>query len=290
MTKVFLAVAAAIAMTSSAALGADVTMPLKAPAPAAYDWGGFYVGGHVGWTGGTQTDTYTDNYASTYIQTTSYSSSGFSGGVQGGYNWVVTPRWLLGLEADGTGSTSTSRGSGCTIPIGNTDPFGPVGNFCENVQNWESAFVSFRGRIGFIWDNLLFYALGGYAAVDHRNTVTITCANSGSGIGTVPSGSCPGSSGGFTGTAVGQGSVAQTWANGWVYGAGLEWGFADRWTARFEYTRYRFDYTGGNAYSSCPFCGYGPNIGVQPLAWLYRTTSDYNSFMVGLNYLFWPGM
>jgi len=290
MTKVFLAVAAAIAMTSSAALGADVTMPMKAPAPAAYDWGGFYVGSHIGWTGGTENDNFYSNYASTFVQSNTFTSSGFSAGLQGGYNWVVTPHWLFGLEADGTGSTSMSRGSGCTAPIGNVPPFGVVGNMCENITNWESAFVSFRGRIGFIWDNVLFYALGGYAGVDHRNTVNITCANSGSGAAFPPTGSCPGNSGGFTGTAVGLGSVAQTWANGWVYGAGFEWGFADRWTARLEYNRYQFDYGGGNIYGSCPYCGYFPNPGVQPLSWIYKTVSDYNSVMVGVNYLFWPGL
>jgi outer membrane immunogenic protein len=284
MTKVLLAVVAAVAMTSSGALGADVTMPMKAPAPAAYDWGGFYVGSHIGWTGGTETDQYFNSFASTFVQSNTFSSSGFSGGLQGGYNWVVTPNWLLGLEADGTGSTSTSRGSGCTIPIGNTPPVGVIGNTCENISNWESAFISFRGRIGFIWDNLLFYALGGYAAVDHRNTMTITCANGGPPTAP-PTGTCPSSSGGLYGTLNTASSVAQTWANGWVYGGGFEWGFADRWTARLEYTHYQFDYTGGNIFTSCPFCAI-----YNTAALTSRTVSDYNSVMVGVNYLFWPGL
>src|SRR3954464_4507439 len=87
---------------SGAALAADMARPVyKAPPagvlPAAYDWTGFYIGGHVGYGWG-QKDlrhTFGPNAPST--------TQGFLGGGQVGYNYQIG-QYLLGVEADGSWS------------------------------------------------------------------------------------------------------------------------------------------------------------------------------------------
>ena len=256
-------------------------MPMKAPAPAAYDWGGFYVGAHVGWADANTTSQVTGIYSGIPEGTSTHSENGVAGGVNGGYNWVVTPNWLLGLEADGTASAINGKSSGC-------------GTFeCDTASFSDNGFISFRGRIGFIWDNLLLYGTGGYAAVNHRLAETVTCFT------TSAANPCPGAaptnanSPGHPATAAayGIGGASAAWSNGWVYGGGLEWGFANRWTARIEYTRYDFSYNGGINFGPCgQSCPPGQFFIGEILAKAFHNTLDDNVVMVGINYLFWPGL
>src|ERR1043165_8079042 len=88
------AIAVALAGQSFAA-----DMPVKAPRlapPALYNWGGFYVGGHVGWgrtkfNGTWFGDSGTTDFAG--------NGSGVVGGALVGYNWQVNT-FVYGLEAD----------------------------------------------------------------------------------------------------------------------------------------------------------------------------------------------
>lgn len=283
MKKVMLAGVFALVLTAGGASAADVNMPLKAPvAPAAFDWGGFYVGGNVGWMRGTTTSTDTNLYTGYTFPSDTTHTNGFSGGVHGGYNWVVFPNWLLGLEADGTATTLASKEAGCETS--------PTGGSCSTVSRWDPGFISFRGRVGFIWSNLLIYGTGGYAAFDHRTTVDFNC------ISGLPN-TCPGASSGTLAPISGIGSTAQAWSNGWVYGGGLEWGFGDRWSARLEYNHYQFSYTGGFEYGNCGSACLStppPNanqlILYSRLQSVYQATSGFDTVMVGINYLFWPGL
>ena len=69
------------------AMAAD--MPLKAPhLRPAFDWSGFYIGGHTGYGRGSSTAVLSDPA----FTTTSSVFSGVIGGVQGGYNFRLMPQ------------------------------------------------------------------------------------------------------------------------------------------------------------------------------------------------------
>jgi len=71
------------------------------------------------------------------------------------------------------------------------------------------SFASIAGRVGFTANEWLLYAKGGYGWVDNKLTVL--------GV-----------------------SDSQT-HNGYVVGAGVEWGFAPNWSAKVEYLMYHAD-------------------------------------------------
>ena len=78
----------------SPAVAAD--MPLKAPhLRPAFDWSGFYIGGHTGYGRGSSTAVLSDPLS---VSTNSV-FSGVIGGVQGGYNVQLPSGLVLGVEA-----------------------------------------------------------------------------------------------------------------------------------------------------------------------------------------------
>src|SRR5215467_9620755 len=92
--------------TFATAQAADATMPppwsqlpLKAPPapPSSFNWTGFYVGGHVGYSRG---NARVDLVDEDDIANFSHRFGSLIGGLQGGYNYVLPSRLLLGVEAD----------------------------------------------------------------------------------------------------------------------------------------------------------------------------------------------
>jgi high affinity Mn2+ porin len=81
-------------------LAADISvvssMPLKAPLIANYDWSGFYLGGHVGYSRGYGRNTLFDPNPTA----ASSSFGSLFGGLQFGYNYLLPSRLLLGIEGD----------------------------------------------------------------------------------------------------------------------------------------------------------------------------------------------
>src|SRR6476646_8206664 len=78
------------------AMAADI--PLKAPhLRPAFDWSGFYIGGHTGYGRGSSTSVLSDPLA---VSTVGSVFSGVIGGVQGGYNVQMPSGLVLGVEAD----------------------------------------------------------------------------------------------------------------------------------------------------------------------------------------------
>ena len=78
-------------------------MPVKAPVSRVsnpYNWNGFYIGGHVGYGFGVAE-------TSAPVDTDFFGGRGFLGGVLGGYNYMITPRALIGVEGDFTWSDVT---------------------------------------------------------------------------------------------------------------------------------------------------------------------------------------
>jgi outer membrane immunogenic protein len=225
MKKTLLAGAAfaALALGAFPAAAADLaTRPaFKAPAvvPVAYNWSGFYVGGHIGHSWGDKDWVQT---FSRFPDGTSLpldravgpaSVDGFLGGVQLGFNWQAG-QWVFGVEGD----WSWSDASGCsfhggTPATGRGTGFDFSGYFgCTDV-NW---FATVTGRIGVAFDRALLYAKGGIAFADEEHFI------------------------GFNGTPRGVPSIPDTdrpgnTRTGWTVGAGLEWALWNNWSAKVEY-------------------------------------------------------
>jgi high affinity Mn2+ porin len=213
-----------IALIGSAQ-AADLTavLPTKAPppaaAPAAYDWTGFYLGGHFGDAAGSS------NYTATQGLAASPSLSGsldlfnsfdvFKGsgsdvfGLQAGYSYMLASRLLLGVEAD-VSFPSLLRGSQ-TI----ASPLIGQASYQDQVE----FSGTLRGRIGYAPRNWLFYATGGFAYGYDQLTRTQIAGVAAGGTAT-------------PGTVENLFMVPRT---GGVVGAGVELALTPRWMARLEY-------------------------------------------------------
>jgi opacity protein-like surface antigen len=191
----------------SATLAAD--LPVKAPVYRAavaapyYDWNGLYFGGHLGW-GWSRAETTTVNIATGLaLGTVAINSDGFLGGAQIGFNFMATPTWLLGIEAD--------------IAFGDVNgALTDVTTTTVNDRSKIDRFGTARGRIGYVAGNWLIYGTGGFAWA-HENVTRTQVA------GTVNA-ATPGTAESASGTR-----------GGWTAGGGIEWGFSPNWSVKAEY-------------------------------------------------------
>lgn len=165
-------------------------------------------------------------------------SGGLAGG-QIGYNWQVGA-WVFGLEADG--DWANIRGS-ASCP-------NAAFNCSSNVRD----LASFRGRVGWASGPILFYGTGGLGYSDTRYS-TLTVAGGAPALG---------STGFFS---------SSQW--GYAAGAGVEWGFAQSWSAKAEYVHYGFDTVTAPA----------ATLGVVPTTALRE---NVDAVKVGVNYR-WGG-
>src|SRR5947207_3989874 len=149
-----LAGAAAGALTlAGPALAAD--LPVKAPQfRPAFDWSGFYIGGHTGYSRGSSSAVLTDPL----LAASSGTFSGVIGGVQAGYNWRAPTGLLLGVEADLTFPNYLPSNSIISRLISaNSD-----------VLHQLDYVGTARGRLGYASGHWLFYATGGLAFAGER--------------------------------------------------------------------------------------------------------------------------
>ena len=158
MRKLLLGSLATLALCASAQ-AADIPAPIvKAPAPLppAIDWGGFYLGGHVGGATSDIHFTFLDDQGNS--EDLRYSPSSFIGGVQFGAQWQYD-RWVLGFE--GTWSAADlKQTSASTVTV---SEFTSV-----KVDEIATATV----RLGSTWDHWMVYAKAGYAAA-HVNVNSV---------------------------------------------------------------------------------------------------------------------
>ena len=161
----------------------------------------------------------------------------FLGGVQVGADYQFAPNWVLGVE----GQFSWLGGNNNVVTF-------PNGYAYTNDQR---GLGSVTGRIGYTWGPALLYVKGGYAYSDNRETLLLA-------------------------------SVPQAFAfdhnhrDGYTVGAGLEYMFAQNWSAKAEYQYYDFGKT---------------NFVTPPVLTTFGSTrNDEHTFKVGLNYRFnWGG-
>ena len=193
-------------------------LPVKAPPPAlaaTYDWSGFYVGGHIGYSTGSSNFTATPTGAiepplngrlDLFTGFDAFKGTGsFVEGFQAGYNYMLPSRWLFGVEADVSfPNTITDTAIVSSLVTG-------VANYSERVE--FSGTV--RGRIGYAPGHWLFYGTGGFAWTYDQFTRTQ-----------------------IAGGIAGQGQVENQFLVprvGGVVGAGVEYALTPSWLARLEY-------------------------------------------------------
>src|SRR5215467_8348638 len=213
--------------TFAAAQAADATMPppwsqlpLKAPPapPSSFDWTGFYVGGHVGYSRGNARVDLVDE-----DDVTNFSRRFGSpiGGLQGGYNYVLPSRLLLGVEADASFPDFLAAND---VAWFRTTPDTDIAEKIDYMG-------TLRGRFGYAFDHWMVYATGGFAWAQGRFLQT------------------PG--------AFDDIDKALHLHTGWAAGTGAEFAIAPNWIARLEYLYANFGHadvlfpsgtTAGSAY------------------------------------------
>jgi len=147
--------------------------------------------------------------------------NGAIGGAHIGYNWQIA-QWVLGVEADVDATNYHGKAFGL-----NTDPTN--GNFFGNALSDKirsSVEGSFRGRVGFAWDRVLFYGTGGIAFADVTNDYgeSFPCFQGVPIPGMVP--------GCFVGLTFD--SRTRTLV-GWTAGGGIEYAVTPNWLIGVEY-------------------------------------------------------
>ena len=242
MKRHLLASVAIVALTIAApALAAD--LPLKAPAPvaAAWNWSGFYIGGHAGygWGHNASTDLNDPFFFGKFpgFAATGFDPKGFLGGLHAGANWQ-SGAIVAGLEADL--SFTDIKGSSLSVPAPSVSPFATTTGSIANSGAFD-LLGSGRARLGYlVTPNVLLYGTGGLAWTRFvQNTdltsLTVTPPPFASNFGLFSSTSTP------------------TWRFGWVAGLGAETRLFDtNWLARLEYLHYDF---GDSGSSTSPFGG-----------------------------------
>ena len=249
------AMAAMVTAYSQTAAADDFTVT-KAPAISftgpAFNWNGFYVGGHLGvaWGNSNWTTPNGPSGSTNFFQPIDTFNEGGSWfeGIQGGYNFMLPNRWLIGGEVD------ASFPSFQTLPSG-VNPFGVSVGGTSNFTSPTLGAVSFtetvlsegtvRARFGFAPGHWLFYATGGFAwAYDQQSLTQVATGNT---------------------------ETPFLWRLGWTAGGGVEVPIAPHWTARLEYLfkdygRFTWLYSGG----------------AQPIS----SNLTLNELRFGLNYQF----
>jgi outer membrane immunogenic protein len=206
MKKLLIAAAGLVAVSIAApASAADLAAnpATKAPPVAAiYDWSGFYVGINGG--GGSAHACW--DIVSTLgvavapaINEGCHDASGGTVGGQTGYRWQ-TSRWVFGLEAQGNWADFSGSNASLALVV-------------PSVTNRSKidAFGLFTGQVGYAANNLLFYMKGGAAVATGKYDTSVPVA--------------PGLT--F--------SSARETRWGATIGVGLEWDFAQNWSAGAEY-------------------------------------------------------
>ena len=208
MKKLALAVSV-FAAAAVPALAADLA-PRYSKAPAivvdpAYDWSGFYVGGHVGGGWGRKDWAALDTFTNSTFPIASFAIDGFLGGVQGGYRYQ-SGRWVFGV--DGSFSWANIKGS---VPC-------LVGETCSSQAQWTG---NVTGQLGWAADRVLFYVKGGAAWVHEKHDI--------SGIGfAVPVLDAP-----LIGTNF-NANGGET-RLGWLLGGGIAYAIDRNWSGFVEY-------------------------------------------------------
>ena len=208
--KITLGAITALLFGTTAAVAAD--LPVKVPPPIAiYDWTGFYVGISAGGSFG-----FSDHVDRTtgLSDTSGYNVKGGMIGGTLGYNWQIS-NLVVGFEGDVSWVAERGAMPDVGVNAQNLNLIDGAGNSAFSSFTKETWLATARGRVGYAFNNLLFYGTGGYAAA---------------GVGQ-----------GIYDDARNVLASSSSTRSGWTAGGGLEWGFAPNWSAKFEWLYVKFD-------------------------------------------------
>jgi opacity protein-like surface antigen len=235
MGRVF-AVGMAAALFGGSAWAAD--LPYKAPvkaepaAAAAFNWSGCYVGGHIG--GGWGTRDIGDpsgfilppvNPNFPFLNGTpfgvnslneSVSASGLLGGVQAGCRYQFAPNWVIGFEGEYSRTQLTGDHQVSLTPV----PFFSSFTLPANLHVQTDWIASATAMLGYSLNGLLLYGKGGAAWTQNKYGIGI----GGPAFDDLPQADFR----------------ARDRRSGWTVGAGIEYPFANHFSARLEYDYYNF--------------------------------------------------
>lgn len=258
MKRCFSGAALALAISAGSAVAVDLPSNKAAPAfvpPPPPSWTGGYIGLSAGYTW-TQNDSVTTTtgpvfdakpggYATTTAILGTFSAptrlEGFIGGGQAGYNHELYSKFVLGLEADIQGLSSSAATT--TVTSAAFNPIilgGSTAAQASTITRSLDYFGTVRGRLGYaVLPNLLVYGTGGlaYGGASARTSIFFAYPPA-SGAGDI-------AASGFAETRT-----------GWTAGGGLEWMFMAGWSAKVEYLHYDL---GSVSYSV------GPMVSVTPV-------------------------
>ena len=146
---------------------------MAAVPPPIYSWTGFYVGANAGYGFGNdhnQLDEIAPPIAAFSAPGTSVTPKGGLGGAQFGYNWQAAPHWVAGFEADLQGTTQNDTVCSSITCFTQANPGGPQLQI-TTIQHQLDYFGTARGRIGYLYNNTLFYGTGGAAFGHVRESI-----------------------------------------------------------------------------------------------------------------------
>jgi outer membrane immunogenic protein len=200
-----------------------------------------------------------------------YNWGGIYVGVNGGWGWG-SAKWTVGpLAAFPAGVSGTTNDDGGLVGgtvganfqtdafvfgiegdwdysgmnTGSTQTICNVTGTCQTGNNW---LATARGRIGYAADRVLFYGTAGGAFGSIQTTFN--------------------------------GVQTTTTKAGWTAGAGVEWAFADNWTARAEYLYVDLGTQNGSCATAT--CVAASLSGTSPVPYTVNLTE--NLFRVGVDF------
>jgi outer membrane immunogenic protein len=249
-----------VSLGAAPAMAADVVVMGQRPVSVgAFSWTSWYVGGLVGagWSNQASTSEPCSSappFVGCWLsvaggQTVSYPlSTNAIGGVTAGYNYQIPGSAIVfGLETEFgylhlTGSSSFAAVSPAR--------FAPNLVADTTIGDWYNATAA---RIGWAWENLLFYGKGGFAVSTIESTIFDARGLSGTGKKDI---------------------------FGWAWGAGLEYAFNPRWSVKAEYLWLGLNHSVGVCAAVSPaFVSVGGTFCSN------TTTEAVQTFKVGVNYL-----
>ncbi len=199
MTKRLLGILGAALMWGSGAWAADMPARVYTKAPAVdpiYSWTGFYLGAHAGYIWAQADASAADTAAIVGTYGRMPKPAGGFAGVHAGYNYQLPNKVVFGVEA-------SADGLGID---GLKDTLGlPPGSQLKVTTDWVFGVV---GRLGYAMDRWLPYLFAGGTWAHDKES-------------------------GFN-PFIGPFALANT-HTGWTAGAGVEYAFANHWSARLQY-------------------------------------------------------
>jgi len=224
MLKVASAALLAVGLVALPHAAADAEQA-KAPAYAAYNWTGFYIGGTVGGARSTNkvrantvdgplpAQFQEDGPAVSAFGSNDISQTNVIFGGKVGFNQQLRGNWLVGIEAD----VSSLRFNQSITKTGNPFVTYPFGFATFNTSVSTDWVATVRPRIGYAFDRALIYVTGGVAFGNESFTNTYADqANHGFGFGSAS-------------------SAASAVKAGWTAGAGIDYALSRNWIASVEY-------------------------------------------------------